>query len=276
MATKSNSKKRASAGAKKKTKATPAARKKTAAKPVAKKKAAKKAAAKKTVTKKKAASKASARASRSSTKTGSVARSSAKKASPGAKSRPKAKRRSKASPKPVRVRAVEQKFEHLRDALARKQSELMQAYAAAKSDTRDRMDDGTEDYIDYAVNSYAKDFLLSLTELERQQLQLVREALLRLNRGEYGDCLQCGNEIPVKRLEVSPWVRYCIACQELEDQGLLPEQSFAEFDDESVADDEDDEDIDDAGKDEEDEEDEESEDDDLDAESDLDLDDDED
>jgi len=123
--------------------------------------------------------------------------------------------------------------------LLKKQAELMQAYAVAKTDTRDRMDDGTEDYIDYAVNSYAKDFMLSLTELERQQLQLVREALFRLDRGEYGDCLQCGVEIPMKRLEVAPWVRYCIACQELEDQGLLPQQPFSGFEEDEEIEDED-------------------------------------
>ena len=130
--------------------------------------------------------------------------------------------------------AVDKQFQPLAELLVTKQGELMQAYAIAKSDTRDRLDDGTEDYIDYAVNSYAKDFMLSLTELEREQLQLVRAAIHRLNRGEYGECLQCGIEIPMKRLEVAPWVRYCIQCQELEDQGLLPEIPFAGLDDEEA------------------------------------------
>ena len=136
--------------------------------------------------------------------------------------------------KRVRRGSVEKRHQPLAEALLKKQAELMQAYAIAKTDTRDRLDDGTEDYIDYAVNSYAKDFMLSLTELERQQLQLVREAIHRLNRGEYGECLQCGVEIPMKRLEVAPWVRYCIVCQELEDQGLLPEIPFAGLDDEQA------------------------------------------
>ncbi len=136
--------------------------------------------------------------------------------------------------KRVRRGSVEKRHQPLAALLLQKQAELMQAYAIAKTDTRDRLDDGTEDYIDYAVNSYAKDFMLSLTELERQQLQLVREAIHRLNRAEYGECLQCGVEIPMKRLEVAPWVRYCIRCQELEDQGLLPEIPFAGLDDEEA------------------------------------------
>lgn len=246
MATKSSSRKRAAAGAKKKAKARSAAGKKA----VKKAKAGPKSASNKAASTRKPAAKKAAPKKKVATKAKTTKTSTARKSG---KSRSGVR---KAGPVPVRVRSVEKRFEHLRDALAQKQSELMQAYAAAKNDTRDRMDDGTEDYIDYAVNSYAKDFLLSLTELERQQLQLVREALHRLNRGEYGDCLQCGNEIPVKRLEVSPWVRYCVSCQELEDQGLLPEQSFAEFDDETAADDNDvEEDLDDADDDDDDEDD---------------------
>jgi hypothetical protein len=34
-------------------------------------------------------------------------------------------------------------------------------------------------------------------------------------------CLQCGREIPRKRLDVQPWARHCVACQELEEKGLL-------------------------------------------------------
>jgi hypothetical protein len=87
--------------------------------------------------------------------------------------------------------------------------------------------------------------------MERQQLQLVREALKRLDRDEYGECLQCGVEIPMKRLEVAPWVRYCIQCQELEDQGLLPQHpvvGFDDDDDETSGNDEDQEDLDEDGE----------------------------
>jgi hypothetical protein len=64
---------------------------------------------------------------------------------------------------------------------------------------------------------------------------LIEEALRRLDEGGFGRCLQCGQPIPQKRLEVQPWARYCVACQELEDQGLLEERRFdLEDDDEDV------------------------------------------
>ena len=115
-------------------------------------------------------------------------------------------------------------MEKYRVVLLAKQRELTDAYATVKDESREAPGgDGTEDYIDYAVNSYAKEFLLSLTELDRKQLILVEDALRRIDRGEYGRCMQCGDPINPKRLEVQPWARHCVRCQELEEQGLLPQ-----------------------------------------------------
>ena len=113
-----------------------------------------------------------------------------------------------------------------RELLLRKQRDQMQQYSISKGDSEESLDNGTEDYIDYAVNSYAREFLLSLTEMDRKQLVMIEEALRRIDRGEYGNCQQCGAVIPRKRLEVQPWARYCISCQELEEQGKLPQLAF--------------------------------------------------
>jgi DnaK suppressor protein len=109
----------------------------------------------------------------------------------------------------------------LRERLVSKRQELLAAYTSSKGDTRNRQDDGTEDYIDYAVSSYDREFLLSLTEMERKELMLVEEALKRMERGEFGFCMASGEPIPLQRLEVQPWARYSVRYQELEDQGLL-------------------------------------------------------
>jgi DnaK suppressor protein len=115
-------------------------------------------------------------------------------------------------------------WKRFRTILLGKQRELTQAYNISKDDSRSKLDDGTEDYIDYAVSSYAREFLLSLTELDRKQLLLVEEGLKRIDRGDYGTCLNCHETIPEKRLEVAPWARHCLRCQELEEQGLLEER----------------------------------------------------
>ena len=124
-------------------------------------------------------------------------------------------------------RSAERRF--LKESKARllsRRATLIAAYHSAKGNTKASTAGGTEDYIDYAVSSYERDFSLSMTELERKQLLLVEEALSRIRRREYGRCLNCGIEIPQRRLEVEAWARYCISCQELEEKGLLEEPTF--------------------------------------------------
>jgi DnaK suppressor protein len=47
------------------------------------------------------------------------------------------------------------------------------------------------------------------------QLKEIDYALAKLrSRGdEFGECEDCGDEIPEKRLSVMPWARYCAECQ---------------------------------------------------------------
>jgi RNA polymerase-binding protein DksA len=53
-------------------------------------------------------------------------------------------------------------------------------------------------------------------ELERDQLELrdVDDALARLRAGDYGECMDCGIDIPLKRLQAQPAARRCVKCQE--------------------------------------------------------------
>jgi DnaK suppressor protein len=152
---------------------------------------------------------------------------------PAAKAMPKAPVRR--IPKPASVATRRREKAHFRDLLLKKRQDLMRAYAISKGDSQAELDNGTEDYVDYAVNSYAREFLLSLTEMDRKHLLLVEDALNRIDRGEFGYCQQCGEDINVKRLEVQPWARHCVRCQELEEKGLLPQATFHVSDDDEAA-----------------------------------------
>lgn len=125
------------------------------------------------------------------------------------------------------ARAIERRFiRESEERLQQRRAALIAAYHAAKGNTKASNTGGTEDYIDYAVSSYARDFSLSLTELERHQLLLVEDALRRIGRNEYGVCLNCGISIPQRRLAVEAWARYCIPCAELDDRGMLEDPGF--------------------------------------------------
>ncbi len=81
--------------------------------------------------------------------------------------------------------------------------------------------DGIQDIGDEAANIYNKQILLSLNESERMRLQEVDEALDRIANGTYGICEECGEPISLKRLEVRPVAKYCVACLSKMEKGML-------------------------------------------------------
>ncbi len=51
------------------------------------------------------------------------------------------------------------------------------------------------------------------TDRRRQaELQRIEKALARLDSGDYGFCLSCGEEIAPKRLKLDPTVAVCVDC----------------------------------------------------------------
>ena len=47
----------------------------------------------------------------------------------------------------------------------------------------------------------------------RRRLQQVRAALRRFREDEYGVCVNCGEDVGLRRLEAQPEAPFCIACQ---------------------------------------------------------------
>jgi DnaK suppressor protein len=53
-----------------------------------------------------------------------------------------------------------------------------------------------------------------LHESDFKRLRFIQEALKALDRGQYGECVRCGEDINEKRLVAVPWATLCIGCQE--------------------------------------------------------------
>jgi RNA polymerase-binding transcription factor len=108
-----------------------------------------------------------------------------------------------------------------REKLVQKKKEMLEAYSKNMSYGKEADGEGSQDIADKASNSYTKEFLFSLSNNERDTLQLVDEALTRLEGEHYGVCVVCEDEMDRKRLEAVPWAKRCISCQEKQEQGLL-------------------------------------------------------
>jgi len=115
------------------------------------------------------------------------------------------------------------KLETFKKRLEERQQSLRKAVTRTEEDGRVADQDTAQDIADRAASSYTKEFLFSQSNNDRQLLQMVETALQRIREGAFGECSSCGNEINPKRLEAVPWTRYCIACQEKVEQGLMEE-----------------------------------------------------
>jgi len=117
------------------------------------------------------------------------------------------------------------KLEIFKKRLEDRQRELRHIMNRTAQDGRDADLESAQDIADRAANSYNKEFLFSQSNNERQLLQMVDGALLRIREGTFGECISCGQEINPKRLEAVPWTRHCIECQEKLEKGLLEHSS---------------------------------------------------
>lgn len=116
---------------------------------------------------------------------------------------------------------TKKQIDTMRKKLQDKRRALVAAYVTNKNYGRDTEDGDTQDIADKASNAYTKEFLYSLSNTDRNVLQLVDDALERLKHGHFGVCMECGEKMLPKRLDAVPWARHCISCQEREEKGLL-------------------------------------------------------
>src|SRR2546430_13932125 len=115
------------------------------------------------------------------------------------------------------------KMKSYRDRLLERREGLFKQVNEAELSSRERDSEATQDPADMAANAYTKELLISMSANDRKLLQLIDEALERVERGEYGECVNCGEPLVEKRLDAVPWARYCLKCQDLQERGLLNE-----------------------------------------------------
>lgn len=112
-------------------------------------------------------------------------------------------------------------YEALRKRLDQQRLEILSLYERDLRVGQRSSDEGAEDLVDRANSAYNREFMLSLSGSERENLLEIENALERIEDGSYGVCTHCNQKIILRRLQAVPWARYCIDCQELVEQGEL-------------------------------------------------------
>lgn len=65
---------------------------------------------------------------------------------------------------------------------------------------------------DIGTDNFEQEFTLSLMETEEGTLGAIEASLERIEEGTYGQCEECGANIPKARLNAIPYTPFCIKC----------------------------------------------------------------
>ncbi len=69
-----------------------------------------------------------------------------------------------------------------------------------------------KDWDDAASERQGDEVLEALGSHDQEELRQIDAALSRIEDGEYGACVKCGNDISAERLEVLPATPFCKNC----------------------------------------------------------------
>ena len=107
-------------------------------------------------------------------------------------------------------------FVELRRRLTERRRALLETRESQQGELRAlQSQDRDPEYEEAAQVKVADDVLTTLSETARREVMQIDAALGRLDEGEYGTCLDCGQEIPIERLRALP---FTLRCQDDEEE----------------------------------------------------------
>jgi DnaK suppressor protein len=118
-----------------------------------------------------------------------------------------------------------QRSEKLRRVLTRGHDHLYERVKASRRDPNLEALSTPGDAMDVAKSLVDAEIRASIIERAEKQLAQIESALARLDDGQYGICLDCGEEIPIERLKAIPFAIYCVGCKSKDAQRSARDRS---------------------------------------------------
>ncbi len=104
-------------------------------------------------------------------------------------------------------------IDKIRKRLEEEKVELQEEVAKIKEREKTFLNDEVGDEVDKASGDFQREMLFYTTDHDRQKLDLIEEALHKIEHDRYGTCENCGKKISKDRLYAIPYVRDCIKCK---------------------------------------------------------------
>jgi DnaK suppressor protein len=109
------------------------------------------------------------------------------------------------------------KIEYFKDLLIKWREELLSEADKTVVDMSDK-EESFPDPTDRASLESDRNFLLRIRDRERKLIVKIREALERIEKGSFGICEVCGEEISEERLKARLVTTLCIDCKTNEEE----------------------------------------------------------
>jgi DnaK suppressor protein len=104
--------------------------------------------------------------------------------------------------------------EEIRELLLKMRKELIgEVKEKTRSESEADHKDDVGDIYDLATNERDRELNLLMSDREREKINEIDDALVRIDDGTYGTCEECGTDIPKKRLIIMPFARLCVVCK---------------------------------------------------------------
>ncbi|VAX21086.1 hypothetical protein MNBD_NITROSPINAE04-2238 [hydrothermal vent metagenome] len=107
-----------------------------------------------------------------------------------------------------------QGFENIKKLLLQKRSILLAADQSISQEIKREIENRHGDDVDVAESAYEQEKAYLFKSRGQGELKLINEALLKIEKGEYGVCAECDEKISKMRLAAMPYSIFCVECQE--------------------------------------------------------------
>lgn len=108
-------------------------------------------------------------------------------------------------------------FGKLKELLFEQRASILEKFQRAKSDHAFDANDTPLDSVEEAAELFGKDMLANISDNWARELREIDNALVKMEKDDYGLCSDCGNGIGAARLKALPSASLCIDCQEKQD-----------------------------------------------------------
>ena len=115
--------------------------------------------------------------------------------------------------------------EHFKQRLLDERQHAQEALDHLQQDDAGQLEDEREEIpsdnhpADMATATFDRELDYTLEENVERVLAQIDAALQRIDDGTYGVCENCGEQIPLERLEALPWTTLCIDCKRKQERG---------------------------------------------------------